>query len=247
MTEARTYMDGYSDGKEWAQADILYTVEPMTAVGVDAALARLAELEKQEPVEIRYRSHYPSGPADGTRRIGDWRHIDYCTRNYGHNPVALENADAVEHLYAAAGASPVEPKEVIKEIVVHADYREMWRQQLKMNQQLNAALSAQPPAPGEAAREYMTGYSDAKEWAGATNQAQPSQAVELNDAKRLNWIRDQLFEHKWNGVVGKGCAVQWVVAPDFRFKQRELTDDSGITAGDFRRAIDAAIKAKEPK
>lgn len=27
------------------------------------------------------------------------------------------------------------------------------------------------PAPGEAAREYMTGYSDCKEWAGATNQA----------------------------------------------------------------------------
>ena len=100
-----------------------------------------------------------------------------------------------------------------------------------------AAPIPQPPAPSEAAREYMTGYSDGKEWAGAT-----SQAGELNDAKRLDWIRDQLFEHKWNGVVGKGCAVQWVVAPDFRFKQRELTDDSGIAAGDFRRAIDAAIK-----
>ena len=28
-------------------------------------------------------------------------------------------------------------------------------------------LIAQPPAPGEAAREYMTGYSDGREWAGA--------------------------------------------------------------------------------
>lgn len=63
------------------------------------------------------------------------------------------------------------------------------------------------------------------------------------DAERLNWLRDNLFEHKWNGVVGKGCAVQWQVAPDFRFKQRELTDDSGIMAGDFRRAINAAMAA----
>lgn len=62
----------------------------------------------------------------------------------------------------------------------------------------------------------------------------------LDDADRLDWLRDNLFTHKWNGVVGKGCAVQWQVAPDFRFKQRELSDDTGITAGDFRRAIDAA-------
>jgi hypothetical protein len=33
----------------------------------------------------------------------------------------------------------------IKEVVVNADYREMWKQQVKMNQQLTAALSA-PPA-----------------------------------------------------------------------------------------------------
>ena len=37
------------------------------------------------------------------------------------------------------------------------------------------AKLAQSPAPGEAAREYMTGYSDAKEW------AKPSQALELSD------------------------------------------------------------------
>ena len=36
---------------------------------------------------------------------------------------------------------------------------------------LTAAKQAQPPAPGDAAREYMTGYSGGREWAGATNQA----------------------------------------------------------------------------
>ncbi len=32
----------------------------------------------------------------------------------------------------------------IKEVVVNANYREMWKQQVEMNQQLTAALSAQP-------------------------------------------------------------------------------------------------------
>lgn len=66
-----------------------------------------------------------------------------------------------------------------------------------------------------------------------------------NDAARLDWLRDKLFEHKWNGVVGKGCAVQWQVAGDFRFTQRELTDDSGIAGGDFRRAVDRAMAASK--
>ena len=43
--------------------------------------------------------------------------------------------------------------------------------------------AAQPPAPGEAAREYMTGYSDCKEW------AQPSQAVELSDEEQVALLR----------------------------------------------------------
>lgn len=43
-------------------------------------------------------------------------------------------------------------------------------------------LQAQPPAPGEAAITYMTGYSDGREWAGATNQAQPERAP-LTDAE----------------------------------------------------------------
>ena len=63
------------------------------------------------------------------------------------------------------------------------------------------------------------------------------------DAARLDWLRDKIFTHKWNGVVGKGCCVQWEVAPDFRFTQRELADDSGIMGGDFRRAIDVAMAA----
>ena len=39
----------------------------------------------------------------------------------------------------------------------------------------------QPPAPSEAAHEYMTGYSDGREWAGATSQAQPAPVLQWCD------------------------------------------------------------------
>lgn len=61
------------------------------------------------------------------------------------------------------------------------------------------------------------------------------------DAERLDWVRENLFAHRWNGVVGKGWRMQWQVAPDFRHTQLKLSDDSGNMAGDFRRAIDAAM------
>ena len=124
----------------------------------EAAMARLAEIERQEPV------------AEMTlvdMGIGDARQLRVNWLMDGYLDVGAKS-------YASAGASPVEPKEVIKEIVVHADYREMWRQQLKMNQQLNAALSAQPPAPSDTAITYMTGYSDGREWAAAPIPQQPS-------------------------------------------------------------------------
>lgn len=63
------------------------------------------------------------------------------------------------------------------------------------------------------------------------------------DAERLDWLRDNLFTHKWNGVVGPGCSVQWQITPDYRFRQRELSETSGVMVGDFRRAIDAARSA----
>ena len=61
------------------------------------------------------------------------------------NSMLLARNKWLEHALEVAGASPVEPSQ------------------------------AQPPAPSDTAREYMTGYSDAKEW------AKPSQAVELSD------------------------------------------------------------------
>ena len=63
------------------------------------------------------------------------------------NSMLLARNKWLEHTLEVAGASPVEPSQ------------------------------AQPPAPSDAAREYMTGYSDGREWAGATSQAQQAQSV----------------------------------------------------------------------
>ena len=64
------------------------------------------------------------------------------------------------------------------------------------------------------------------------------------DAERLDWLCRKMFNHKWNGVIGKGWKVMWEVAGDFRHTQQHLVDDSGTEPGDFRRAIDAAIRAR---
>ena len=68
------------------------------------------------------------------------------------------------------------------------------------------ATIPQPPAPSDTAREYMTGYSDGREWAGATNQAQPSQAVELDYEKKLdivsNWFSDEGMQSRAMQMLG---------------------------------------------
>lgn len=195
----------------------------------DAALARLAELEKQEPWKYYWEP-------DGTFNIGQ----EPClSTNTG--PC---NGWKITPVYAAAGASPVEPSlaRVVepvariesKDALCLANELEAIRQahwthwaaeenhvvavsvrHLRLLANHNDAATPQAaaqqspllqfctcedckpmecegcrinrerrellPAPGEAAREYMTGYSDGKEWAGATSQAQPSQALELSD------------------------------------------------------------------
>ena len=66
--------------------------------------------------------------------------------------------------------------------------------------------AAQPSAPSDTAITYMTGYSDGREWAGATNQAQPSQAVELDYEKKLdivsNWFSDEGMQSRAMQMLG---------------------------------------------
>jgi hypothetical protein len=73
---------------------------------IDELRAELTALKAQEPVVIRIRKHYPSGPADGNRRIGDWTYIDQGSVQYAKEQIA--GADAIEKLYAAAGAAPTD-------------------------------------------------------------------------------------------------------------------------------------------
>ena len=59
----------------------------------------IAEMEAGEPVEIRYRKHYPSGPHDGNRRVSDWMHMPYGARDLKDCATSLAAADCVEYLY----------------------------------------------------------------------------------------------------------------------------------------------------
>ena len=95
----------------------------------EAAMARLAEIERQEPVAEMTLVDMGIGDARQLR-------VNWLTDVY---------LDVGAKLYASAGASTVESSQ------------------------------AQPPAPSDTAITYMTGYSDGREWAGATNQAQPEQ------------------------------------------------------------------------
>ena len=134
MTEARTYMGGHTNlitPRDWqiqaqaeaadgyaakiaeakrygAMADALEAAQAENAqwrvdfkemlIERDAALARLAEIEKQEPI-YQYQ-----------RADGGW--IDQTKNGYDYN--VRYGAATVRILYAAAGASPVEPSESVE-------------------------------------------------------------------------------------------------------------------------------------
>ena len=230
MTEARTYMDGYTDlleqafeinlnnyGPEdverlndWAinayaalealQAEVKHLNLHLKATqsGRDAALARLSKIERQEPVAEM--TLVDMGIGDARQLRVNWLMDGYL--------------DVGAKLYASAGASPVEPSQTqpvfVSESLGHLTASGVPKTIDQFQLALNAAFAAgkvvgaspqpkmvtpyitqehfdkafpvnvppsqaQPPAPSEAAREYMTGYSDGREW------AKPSQALELSD------------------------------------------------------------------
>lgn len=97
----------------------------------------------------------------------------------------------LEHGEGVAGASPVQPSQALSLDLLERLNKTLTRLGYATpeggmehfnadlaNQLYNLCRAVdslfdreQPPAPGEAAREYMTGYGDGREWAGATNQA----------------------------------------------------------------------------
>ena len=191
----------------------------------DAALARLAELEKQEPAYLLT----PDGK---------------CYAYGSAQPLSAGHADAtLLELYAAAGASPAEPSESAEHW--HSLYikkcQELHDEKARLGAEIEtlelAAIDdaeryavppsqAQPPAPGEAAREYMTGYSDAKEW------AQPSQA-DAQDAARYRWLAGHCRS------TSEHWGSRWSIVVDGPAPKSHDSED------DFDAAIDAAINAKE--
>ena len=155
----------------------------------DAALARLAEIEAQESVAT-VLLHEGEKIIDGTMAF-------------------MDTAWLGMPLFASAGASPVEPSQALSLDLLERLSKTLTRLGYATpeggmehfnadltNQLYNLCRAVdslfdreQPPAPSDTAREYMTGYSDGREWAGATSQAQPSQALELVNTQRVCFIR----------------------------------------------------------
>ena len=127
-----------------------------TQSGRDAALARLAELAKQEPVIYQAKTK-PGFLSTSAYAWEDCEKADFL----------VYEADGVQvrGLYLAAGASPQQSP--LLQFCTCEDCKPMECEGCRINRERRELL----PAPDEAAREYMTGYSDGREWAGATNQA----------------------------------------------------------------------------
>lgn len=160
---AITYMTGYSDGKEWAGATNLAQQEPVNAMLMEALERMVESVTGVDQVSAVNEARAALTAAKQAQpEPSDLRGIDAC-------PVA-EWVDLVKRGYVSRDECLIAVKDIPLWIAKNSE-------------------QAQPPAPGEAAREYMTGYSDAKEWAGATNQAQPSQALELVNTQRVCFIR----------------------------------------------------------
>jgi hypothetical protein len=72
------------------------------------------EPELQGAGVIRYRKHYPSGPNDGTRRLGGWSYIDASQAEF--YAAALAGADCVERFEPSANpqATHLAPKQAEK-------------------------------------------------------------------------------------------------------------------------------------
>lgn len=220
----------------------------------DAALARLAELEKQEPViyQAKTKPGFLSTSAyawedcekaDFLVYEADGVHVRGLYAAAGASLVAtpivawakstprklrittmdMGGEDGWRPLgYTAAGASPQQSP--LLQFCTCEDCKPMECEGCRINRERRELL----PAQGEAAREYMTGYSDCREWAGATNQAQPERAEDSVNAKRYLWLRDEAYS-----VGGKTPFI--VIGRD----DSNCHAVSGTTADE---AIDAAIK-----
>ncbi len=193
----------------------------------EAAMARLAEIERQEPVAEM--TLVDMGIGDARQLRVNWLMDGYL--------------DVGAKLYASAGASPVEPSlaravepfEVdwpeyhqramgcgLEDRGIRDRYEAMqygWDQAIeRVAERLPETLyatpqaAAQPPAPSEAAREYMTGYSDGREW------AKPSQALVVEPVYQYqlangNWIDQTKESYDYNVKHGQATVRMLYATP----------------------------------
>ena len=164
-----------------AQADMLHTIKELRA--------RIAKLEPKRNVSppsealVLHKMRYHFWDAEDDEPA-DFELFDAGVECDTCIDVALVRQDRLDELIAA-GASPVEPNFCESCAMGLSTCDCVTPRPVFVNQLPSAQPSqAQPPAPSEAAREYMTGYSDGREWAGAT-----SQAVEPTEAQLVAGVK----------------------------------------------------------
>lgn len=221
---------------EAAELESDYTDQVLRAVNAeserDAALARLAESEAQNLMARQIILEHGEGVV-GASPVEPSESVEFAKlepvyfsqfSGCGLEEVSKDRYDEIAEddritYYTAAGASPQQSP--LLQFCTCEDCKPMECEGCRINRERRELL----PAPGEAAREYMTGYSDAKEWAGAANQAQPSQA-DAQDAARYRWIRSTTnwASNSSNERIDvRNCPELWDAAIDAAINAKERT------------------------
>lgn len=141
---------------------------------LDAALARLAESEAQNLMARQIILEHGEG-VTGASPVEPSESVEFAKlepvyfsqfSGCGLEEVSKDRYDEIAEddritYYTAAGASPQQSP--LLQFCTCEDCKPMECEGCRINRERRELL----PAPGEAAREYMTGYSDGREWAQA--------------------------------------------------------------------------------
>lgn len=141
----------------WKEA-VVATRKTCEVSPLDAALARLAEIESTYIDEVMNGLMLEKAHAMGLaeRDAALARLAESEAQNLMARQIILEHGEGV------AGASPQQSP--LLQFCTCEDCKPMECEGCRINRERRELL----PAPDEAAREYMTGYSDGREWAAAT-------------------------------------------------------------------------------
>jgi len=111
-----------------------------------AARLKLGEVEDELEVLIASMEDQPE-PTTNNSSIRGYEVGASVYRLQSEANKAINRGEGTHWVALYRANHSAQPSEQIKKVVVHADYREMWAEVVRQNQQLCAALGAQPSEP----------------------------------------------------------------------------------------------------